>query len=180
MTERTDIRHLISVTGSGGKVDVQGTELTPDQALDLADWIVSEAVGQGTTLHGMGPTPGGWTVNAQPSEGLADRMKAFLIEWLGPAVNYTETPIDLPFDPGDYETGLKPRGEVHRYVLTVVRAGGKTPHEKRLEAERERDAAVAALRRIAQPGTVQLLDYGTQGLMDIARRALADHDRAAT
>lgn len=136
-----------AVKGERGRVRIVATyaSLEPDDALDFADAIAEAAAIQGAMLGSMGPdNKGGWTVQAQPSPGLMRRMVAFLCEWLGPAENYTETPVGLPFDlpaGGDsMEMRPKPAGQVQPYVLTVQRAGGKTPHEKRLEAEAERDA----------------------------------------
>lgn len=130
----------VAVGGEKGHVSVGSVTMSPDDALDLADEIAEKAAVQGTMLGGMGPDDkGGWTVKMQPSPGLTRRMVDFLCEWLGPAENYTETPLDLPFalptDSDKVQMSPKPAGQLYPYVLTVQRAGGKTPHEKRIEAE---------------------------------------------
>jgi hypothetical protein len=154
---------LPKVEGRQGRVIVGFSSMTPDDALDLADQIAEVAAVQGTMLGGMGPDDkGGWTVNMQPSPGLTRRMVDFLCEWLGPAENYTETRADLPFDLPDgtdaMELSPKPAGQVYPYVLTVRRAGGKSPHEKRIEAETERDQyreALDKIMRVTDPGDVR-------------------------
>lgn len=62
---------------------------------------------------------------------------------LGDAENYSETRVDFP--KGNAELEVKLAGELDRYVLTVQRAGKLTPHEARVKAEEERDAARAEL-----------------------------------
>ena len=135
-----------AVKGDRGRVEVVAVEcsLEPDEALDFADAVAEAGAIQGTMLGGMGPDDkGGWTVQMQPSPGLTRRMVDFLCEWLGPVENYTETRAELPFDlPAGVDKmqhSPKPAGQLFPYVLTVERAGGKTPHEKRIEAENERD-----------------------------------------
>lgn len=168
--------HLrIAVKGAGGKVRLRGGDclLEPDDALDFADAVAEAAAIQGTMLGSMGPgEKGGWTVEMQPSPGLTRRMVDFLCEWLGPAENYTETKAELPFDLPEGVSKMqhspKPAGELFPYVLTVERAGGKTPHEKRIEAEDERDRYKAALEEITAPNPT-----GPASMKRIARDALA-------
>jgi len=58
---------------------------------------------------------------------------------LGDAPNYSETPVHFT---------VKVAESPEEYVLTVQRAGKLTPHRARLNAESERDAALAEVERL--------------------------------
>jgi hypothetical protein len=61
------------------------------------------------------------------------------------AVNYTETELTMPRQDSvslDIQDGQNPTDS---YTLTLQRRHGKTPHQLRLQAERERDEALAEL-----------------------------------
>lgn len=140
----------ITVTAANSTIRIEVTGdlgLSPDDALDLAEYISEQAAVHGTTIDITAPLSEG--ILLHPPAGIQRRMVAFLCEWLGAAVNYNETPFSVPADLGDGDTlEFKRAGEIHPYVLTVVRAGGKTPHQMRQEAEARLTDAVAAVHDI--------------------------------
>jgi hypothetical protein len=88
-----------------------------------------------TKLTGIGGGPGeGTTVSLRPPELLMRAFIASMIDMLGDATNYVEMEASNPDGLG-------------RYLVRVQRAGGKTPHALREEAE---ERARVAERRAAE------------------------------
>lgn len=83
-----------------------------------------------TKLIGVHGEPGHITVALRPPELLMRAFIASMIDMLGDATNYVEMEASNPSGPG-------------RYLVRVERAGGKSPHTLRQEAETQAHALQA-------------------------------------
>jgi len=82
----------------------------------------------------------GANLELQPAQDVVALWVAAARTMLGDAENYSETPVGLP---ASVSMDVKLAGEVEMFTLTVQRAGKLTPHQARVNAERERDDARA-------------------------------------
>ena len=115
--------------------------IDPDDALAASD-LLCEFAADCTGFAGMDIDEDGATVKTRPLHSITERFAAFLAEWLDfrGAENYTETVAELSTSTPDQEASVSPAGTFGAYTITVCRAGGKTPHELRREAEKRADA----------------------------------------
>lgn len=101
----------------------------------------------------------GMTMELQPAREMVAMWVGAARAMLGPAPNYTETTIngdpddpdgDRPYGGGSVSMEVKVAESIERYAVILQRVGPGylTPHEARLKAEAERDAAQALLRDV--------------------------------
>jgi hypothetical protein len=111
----------------------------------LADEAV-DAVTRQAQLLGMTVEQGAMQLAVVPPREIVIQWVLAARHMLGPAENYTETPIELP---ASVELEIGAAGEPERYLVTVQRVGKLSPHQARRRAEDERDQLRVALREWA-------------------------------
>jgi hypothetical protein len=109
------------------------------EAVWQRDEADAEAIARQATLKGLTVEEGAAVLELGPPRELVIAWVDAARKMLDDAPNYTETTVDFPA----VSMEIKAAGEVERYVFVVQRAGKVTPHQARLQAEVERDTALA-------------------------------------